>query len=226
MKRNVLLVVWLLAGSVPVLVAADQLSEVAAIASQRDAEERYKRLAADVQSALDTQEVLLKRQEEFRQRLEKLTDDVRVLKEEQSRSGSLASRDELRKFVEKLKEVDEKRESDKRLILEKIKELAKLPMAAPVADRTPPRRTAAPAAAPAETDEEPPYVYVVKKNDRLLDIIAEYNDYFQKNGKPKITLEQVLKANPGLKADRLVAGRKVRIPVLGKEGKKSSGAQE
>jgi Tfp pilus assembly protein FimV len=71
----------------------------------------------------------------------------------------------------------------------------------------------------ADANEEPPYIYEVKKNDRLLDIIAEYNDYFQKHGQAKVTMAQVLKANPGLKADRLVAGSKVRIPVPPKDSK-------
>src|SRR5690349_14598485 len=100
MKRIALLVIWLLAGRIVVLEAADALSDVAALAAQRDAEERYKRLAADVQTVLDTQEVLLKRQEEFRQRLDKLADEIRALKEDHSHSSSFATRDELRKYVE------------------------------------------------------------------------------------------------------------------------------
>ena len=102
--------------------------EAAALAAQRDAEERYKRLSADVQELLDTQAVLLKRLEESRQRIDRLSDEVRNLKEEHNRtSGNAVSRDEFRKYVEKLKELDEKREADKKLILDNIKSLANLP---------------------------------------------------------------------------------------------------
>ena len=216
MKRFLLWVLLVFTGSALFIRAADSLSEAAAFAAQKDAEERYRRLAADVQTVLDTQEVLLKRQEDTRQRLDKLAEEIRTLKEDQSRaSGNFASRDELRKYVEKMKELDDKREADKRLILENIKELGKLPLAATASVEKPPARHGS----PEPTNEEPPYVYVVKKNDRLLDIIAEYNDHFQKTGKPKISLEQVLKANPGLKPDHLVAGRKLRIPVPAKDSK-------
>jgi LysM domain len=215
MKRIVAVVLCLLAGRLVSALAADGLADVAALTAQRDSEERYKRLAADVQSVLETQEILLKRQEDFRQRLDKLVDEIRALKEEHNRTaGNLASRDELRKYAEKLRELDEKRESDKKVILDNIKDLAKTTPAV-----TPQPSTKNPARHVADTNEEPPFVYEVKKNDRLLDIIAEYNDYFQKHGQAKITMAQVLKANPGLKADRLVAGSKVRIPVPPKDSK-------
>jgi hypothetical protein len=213
MKRIVALFVCILAGIPRVALGADAFSDAAALAAQRDAEERYKRLSADVQAIAETQEVLIKRQEDFRQRLDKLADELRSLRDEQSRSaGNLASREELRKYVEKMKELDEKRESDKKLILENIRDLAKVPIS-PMVDSKPPTRHAP------DPNEEPPFIYVIKKNDRLLDIIAEYNDYFQKHGQTKITMSQVLKANPGLKADRLVAGNKVKIPVPPKDSK-------
>ena len=70
--------ILLLAGNA-VRLRADSLSEAAALAAQRDAEERYKRLSADVQELLDTQAVLLKRLEESRQRIDRLSDEVRSL---------------------------------------------------------------------------------------------------------------------------------------------------
>jgi DNA repair exonuclease SbcCD ATPase subunit len=215
MKRLVALVLCLLAGSHLQSRAADTWSDAAVLAAQRDSEERYKRLSAEMQALAETQEVIIKRQEDFRQRLDKLADDIRSAKEEHSRSaGNLATREDLRKYAEKLKELDEKRESDKKLILENIKELAKVPMAPPPETKPAPRHAPDP-------NEEPPLVYTVRKNDRLLDILAAYNEHFQKNGQAKITMAQVLKANPGLKADRLVAGTKVKIPFPPKDSKDS-----
>lgn len=214
MKRIVPLLVFLLAGA-PMLVArADALAEAAALAAERNADERYKRLNADIQNIQDTQELLIRRQEEFRQRLDRLADEIRALKDDQTRSsGNYATREELRSYVAKLKEVDDKREADKKLILEGIRDLAKVPVvvAAPVQSR--PQSVAA-----AESSDEAPFIYVVKRNDRLLDIIAEYNAYFEKHGQSKITMGQVLKANPGLKPDRLFPGKKLRIPVPSKDG--------
>jgi TolA-binding protein len=203
----------LLLGPAALSFAADA-ADAAALAAQQDAEERYKRLAADVQTVLETQEMLQKRQDDVRQRIGKLEDEIRSLKEEVSRSsGNLVTREELKKYAEKLKEVDDKREADRKLILENIKELGKTITAQPAASEA----RGSSKHAPAESSEEMPFVYTVKKNDRLLDIISAYNEYFQKHGQPKITKEDVLKANPSLKPDMLRTGQKIKIPILGKE---------
>lgn len=213
MKKIVPLILCLLAGA-PVLVnAASALTEAAILAAHRDSEERFRRLEADIQNIQDTQQVLLKRQEEFRQRLDRLAQEIRDFKDDQGRStGKYATREEVRSFVDKLKELDDKREADKKLILNGLQQLAKAPpVPAAVEPRTPP---------PAARDsEEAPYLYTVKRNDRLLDIIAGYNEHFQKQGMAKITLNQVLRVNPGLKADRLMVGKQIRIPVPPKQAR-------
>jgi hypothetical protein len=215
MKTTLPLVLCLLAARPLYLAAADQFADATALAAQRDSEERIKRLSADIQTVLDTQELIQKRQEEFRQQLQKLSDEVRSLKEDKDRSSANSvSREELRKYIEHLKEqLDEQRESDKKLILSSIKELGKTapPPAVVEAPKTNSRHATEP------TDDV--FLYIVKKNDRLLDIIAVYNEEYQKHGQGKITLEQVLKANPNLKPDHLVAGRKIRIPAPPKDAK-------
>jgi hypothetical protein len=192
-----------------------QPSDAAGVAAQREAEEQAKRLDADLRSILETQEAIQRRQEEFRQRLDRLDAELRALKEDQNRgSANFVTRDEFRKYVEKLKDLDEKREADKRLILSGIKDLGKAPA---MSAAEPSAKTAQSHAA--ETSDELPFVYTVKKNDRLRDIVAAYNEYFQKHGQSKLTVEQVLKANPGLNPDRLIAGKKIKIPIPAKEGK-------
>jgi hypothetical protein len=216
MKRLLLLVLWLLPAGALWSQAADSLADAAAVAAQKDAEERFKRMAADLQTVMETQEVLRKHQEEFRQRLDRLSDEVRSLKDDQNRaSGNYVSRDELRKMIEKMKEqLDEQREADKKLILGNIKDLAKAPVSQPVEPKTTSHRKDKD-----ETADEEPYLYKVKKNDRLADIVAAYNDQYKKQGLPKITIDQVVKANPGLNPNKLIEGRKIRIPVPSKETK-------
>lgn len=195
--------------------AQDNIAQAAALAAQRDAEERYKRLDAEVRNLMEAQEGIQRRQDEFRQRLDKLAEEIRSLKEDQSRtSANMVTREELRKYVDKLKEVDEKRESDKKVILDNIKELAKLPNSIPPEPKTAPRRSS-------ETsgDKDSPCIYVVQKNDRLLDIVAAYNDEFQKEGRGKVTVDEILKANPSIKANLVRTGQKLRIPVPAKESK-------
>jgi uncharacterized damage-inducible protein DinB len=218
MKRLLPLILCLAAAGLAWVAAADQLADATAQAAQRDAEERLKRLSADVQTVLDTQELIQKRQEDFRQRLDKLSDDIRSFKEEQNRSSANGvTREELRKYIEHLKEqLDQQREADKKLILGNIKELAATPP--PAAAPVPEPKTTSRHPTTESTDEQY-YRYPVQKNDRLLDIIAAYNEKFQQNGQVRITLEQVLKANPGLKPDHLIAGRKIKIPIPPKEGR-------
>jgi hypothetical protein len=192
--------------------AADPVAQ----AAQRDAEERYKRMAADLESISQTQEMLQRHLEELRQRVEKLDSDVRSLKEDQSRSsGNLVTRDELRKTLEKLaKEIDDRREADKKLILDSIKKLGDSPAMAAVPEAKPtPRRST-------ESGEE--VLYPVQAKDTLLDIIAAYNIDFKRRGLGKITMEDVLHANPDLKPDHLRKGQKIRIPVPGKEKDKDA----
>jgi hypothetical protein len=216
MKR-ILLLAFCLFGLRPVGTGAQEPSSDATVqAAKLESEERFKRLEADVRSAMDTQEVIQKRMEEFRQRLEKLETEIRNLQEEQGRSsGNFVTRDDLRKFAEK---VDEKREADKKLILESIKELgAKAPVVAGAEPTKEPSRNSSHRTA--ESPEEMPFVYTVQKNDRLLDVIAAYNKYFQQHGLRKITKEQVLALNPGLNPDRLITGKKIQIPVPAKDNR-------
>jgi LysM repeat protein len=104
--------------------------------------------------------------------------------------------------VDKLKEIDEKRQSDKTLIVKSIQELSKLPVvAAPV---TPP--------APA-VPVGPTYEYTVQPGDNLGGIVRAYNTEFEKQGLKSIRISQIEKANPGLDPDRILVGQVIRIPI-------------
>jgi hypothetical protein len=181
------------------------------VAAQKEAEEDYRRLNAQVQAVIDTQELIRKRQDHIQQRLDSLESELRHLKEEFRRTAmNFASREDLRDYASKLKDMEEKRLQDKELILKNLQELAR---AATTEPRPGPRRSP-------ERTEEDAYVYTVKKNDTLLDIVAAYNAEFEKQGLGKVTTEQVLKANPRLKrADLLLLGQKIKIPIPPKETK-------
>lgn len=182
------------------------LAQAAAAAAADDTaqeyEERYKRLNSMVEELLGAQATLQKR-------IGTLSDDLRTVRDEQGRSTSAFVRhDDLRpaldRLAEKIRELDQKREDDKKLILEEIRRLAQAPLPAP-----PPRRVrerepepTPPAAGPLKG-----YEYVVKSGDTLAAIIAAY----QQSG-VKATQAQVMKANPGLNPNRLKVGQKVFIP--------------
>jgi len=165
-------------------------------------DERYRRLNGIVEELAGAQATLQKR-------IGTLSDEVRVVRDEQGRStGQFVRHDDLRKaldaLAEKVRELDRKREEDKKLILDELRKLAQTPLT-----ESRPRRVR-------EPDPEPPpaasgplkgYEYVVKSGDTLAAILAAY----QQSG-VKVSQSQVIKANPGLNPDRLKVGQKLFIP--------------
>ena len=165
-------------------------------------EERYRRLNGMVEELLGAQATLQKR-------IGALSDEVRVARDEQGRSDTRFVRhDDLRKaldvLAEKIRELDRKREEDKKLILDELRKLAQNPPT-----DTSARRVRRPEPEPTPAPEAPVkgYEYVVKSGDTLAAILAAY----QQSG-VRATQAQVVKANPGLHPDRLSVGQKIFIP--------------
>jgi predicted RNase H-like nuclease (RuvC/YqgF family) len=198
----------------------DAPNSAAAAAARQNAEERYSRLSA-------TLEDLMAAHVKLQQRVASLTAEVQSLREDQARAASqaaarFATHEDLKKLLEKvqekIQELDRKREEDKRLILEEIHKLATLPAPAPIVIREPaPRETEKPAP-PEPTPPAPPpapvtqkgYEYSIGERDTLEAIVTSY----RKKG-VKVTVDQVLKANPGLKPNRMRIGQKIFIPDPG-----------
>jgi nucleoid-associated protein YgaU len=119
-----------------------------------------------------------------------------------------ASTEDLKKLAVQLRELDQKRQDDKELILGKIEELGKIAAAAPPHVRHT-------SAAPKEpTEEESPAAsqthleHVVKDGENLTAIVKAFHDKGV-----KVTLAQVLKANPGLNEKKLFVGKVIIIPI-------------
>jgi LysM repeat protein len=204
----------------------DVLAQRAAAAADHEAaEERYKQMTSDIQSLLTAQEIQQKR-------LQALAEELRKTRDDQAHSGrNLATRDEvkeqLRELVEKIQEIDRKREADKKLILE---ELAKLGKTLQTPAPAPRKNREAERAEPSDRDDastkaKPPkkpvqqvegYPHEVQKGEYLSLIIAAYNAQYKKDGKKTITMKQVLDANPDLKPEKIQPGMKILIPDPGK----------
>jgi len=184
----------LLAPARPLAGAQDTAAAAAEQAARQDAEERYKRLNSLVEDLQASQIRLQKR-------LEALREEIQTAREEHLKSTQgQVTREDLRKLVEKVQEIDRKREEDKKLILEELKKLAAAPLPEP-----PPRRAANTEPPPAAPQKG--YDYVIKAGDSVELIAAAY----RKNG-VKVTADQILKANPKLKPTKLRVGQKVFIP--------------
>lgn len=166
-----------------------------------EVQERLQRLEGLVEDLLASQAALQKN-------LAVLRDEVQAVREESRRAGDrlgerFVAHEDLRKLAEALREVDRKREEDKRLILEEIKKLAQTPVPPAPRETTRP----APREKPAASVAQKGYTYKIKPGDTLSAIAQAY----AQSG-VKVTVDDILQANPGLKPNRLPVGREIFIP--------------
>ena len=139
---------------------------------------------------------------------------LRAANENLKRENALrfASNKDIDELAIKLTELDKNRRNDLEItnkqideILKTVEKIANSPVPAPTPTRTNP-------APPKFKARE----HVVQSGEFLSTILAAYNAAFKKEGlKGRVSQSQVLKANPGMKADRLLAGQKLLIPEPG-----------
>jgi len=182
-------------------------SNAAAIAAKQDAEERYKRLAADLQAVQSDNETL-------HAKITSMEQEIQALHDAQTRPADNSGiQDELKRLAEKIQEVDKKRLEDKDAISEQIRKsiagLEKLMDSAPAsAHQSGPKPAVVPEPVPAEKG----YSYTIKDGDTLGEIVKAYNADFKSKGLKTITLRQAKEANPNVDWTRLRVGQKIVIP--------------
>jgi hypothetical protein len=170
-----------------------------AISRAQDAatEERLNKLSAQILDLAEAREAQSKR-------IDELAKAVAAIQQQLDKPNvNYASQDDVKKLADKLQEVDHKRQEDNDRILKGIeqefKDLAKT-MKKPVVA---PTTNSADSAMPDKYFE-----YVIQPDDTLNAIIAAYRE---KN--IKVSLDQILKANPGLKPENMPVGKKIIIPA-------------
>lgn len=199
-------------------------SNAAQIAERREMEELYKKyntVTSDLQQVLSTQLTL-------QRKLAALEEEMRAQRTESAReAGRYVTRDDLKRIdtelirlATTLKEVDQKREADKKLMLEtldqmrvaleEMRKLIKAAAAAPAPRPSAPRAEDAPPAPPRNIKA---FEHKVESGQYLGVIIQAYNEKLKEEGVAKrITLDMVMKANPGLKPERMQVGQVILIP--------------
>jgi DNA repair ATPase RecN len=187
--------------------ASTPAGAAAAIAAKEDAEERYKRLAADLQAVQSDNEAL-------HAKITALEAEIQTLRAAQARpTDNSAIQDELKRLAETIQEVDKKRQNDKEVISEEIrKSIAGLEQSlgsapAPVHTSKP-----KPPAVPDSPASDKGYSYTIQEGDRLQAIVSAYNADFKSKGMKTITLKQAKEANPNVDWNRLRVGQKIVIP--------------
>ena len=200
MKRvSIFLFVCLL--SITPELRAQDAAAASAKADRDAAEERYKRLNSALEDLLATQN-------EQQKRIAALAKEVEGLREQMSKpSGNYASQDDLRALAKTVEKIDQKRVEDNERIVKEIGKLGKV-----VAPSTPPKKSAGTGTSTV-TDtpsvlEKDHYKYVVQSGDFLSTIVKAYNEKGI-----KVTLDQILKANPKLDPNKLRIGQEIIIPV-------------
>jgi LysM repeat protein len=182
-------------------------------------EERLKKLQGTVDDLTESQNALKKQ-------IERLVKEIESVREASAKpTGNFATVEDLKRLAKSVEEVDRKRMDDFEKIdakLLKLKTLLEKPVTPtptkkggkassadtgtertsterPVTERTSTERPAA---------DEKGYPYVIKKGDTLDAIVQVYKE---KN--IKVTVDQILKANPGLVPEKMKTGQKIWIPA-------------
>jgi LysM repeat protein len=173
-------------------------------AAAQDAEE-LKRLNATVEELIANQAAQQKRLQELALENDQLRRELTKLAEATSAQDKAqdkyATRDDVKLLTVKLKEVDQARLDDRKLILEEIRKAAKAPVAAP--KRPTPKEAPATSGPP-----EGAFEYVIQPGDTLSGIATGVN----KEHGLKVTVDAILKANPKLDPKRMQVGQKIYIP--------------
>ncbi len=187
--------------------ASTPASAAAAIAAKEDAEERYKRLAADLQAVQSDNEAL-------HAKITALEGEIQTLRAAQARPADNSGiQDELKRLAEAIQEVDKKRQNDKEVISEQIRKsiggLEQSLRSAPAPAHASVPRPSAVADSPAS---DKAYSYTIQEGDRLDLIVKAYNADFKSKGMKTITLKQAKEANPSVDWNRLRVGQKILIP--------------
>lgn len=191
MKRIPILLLGLALAATPILHAQD-----AAV------EERFNKLAAQIDDLRANQESITKR-------LESLAKDVDTLRGQLDKpAGNFASDEDLKRLAESVKEVDRKRLDDYEKIRTELKNLGKSLSAPTPAVRRTVTSTSSEGGSEKAAGPDKGFEYQIKRGDTLAVIVKAYHE-----NNINVTMAQILKANPGLKPDKLRVGQKIFIPA-------------
>jgi len=141
---------------------------------------------------------LLADRAQMKKQMADLTREMESLREQLAAvRGSASQQDCCEVLADSIREVDRKRQKDRELILDEIDKLGKK-----LGARAP---SAGGSSVPPSSSER--FEYVVREGDTLSAIVEAY----RREG-VKVTLNDVLRANPGLKPESMQIGQKVIIP--------------
>ncbi|MDB6129266.1 MAG: hypothetical protein JWM04_373 [Verrucomicrobiales bacterium] len=217
MKRTLVLLVASLLGGL-CMANAQELDKA-------EAAEKLTRLAGDIEAVQASNATIQKRFSSLNEELRSAKDEIAKLR---AANNNSTTQEELKKLAEKIIEVDKKREADKKLILDEMKNLKETILASikdlntstsrqniPTTTKPPQSTRNEPntSGGTASTATEKFYEYVVEKGDSLPTIVVAYNETFKSQNRKTITRKMVRDANPTINWDKLQPKQKILIPV-------------
>jgi len=196
MKRISFFLLLFALGAAPVLRGQDAATE-----------ERLNKLSGQIEDLIAGQKAQQKHIADLAKELENVREQAA------KPTGNYASQEDLKHLAEALKEVDRKRLDDYDKIQVALSKLGKT-LQGPASSRKPVSSPPGEPAAGDKQQDKTPSVekgieYVIQPGDTLSAVVQAC-----KEKKVKVTVDQILKANPGLKPEKLRAGQKIFIPAV------------
>lgn len=170
-------------------------------------DERVKQLRGHVDD-------LLEDKANQKKQIEALAKEIQALREHQQNqpTTTYASQEALSKLAEKLQELDTKRKADRELILKEIEKLGKATSGGTASKVKPPKTQPNPNPPNNPNPGNLPdkaIEHTIAAGDTLSTIAAAYS----KEKGVKVTTEQIRRANPGIKEDKLRVGQTILVPL-------------
>jgi LysM repeat protein len=185
---------------------AAALLSAPAISNAQDAatQEQLNKLSGQIENLIEMQAAQAKR-------IDAIAKDLQNVQQAQANKPVVdyATQDELKQLAAKIKEVDGKRQDDNERVLEELKKLGST-LKATATKHTAPAPVSTGDDTTATTSKIPDkgFEYKVQAGDTLGAIVKAYQE---KN--IKVTIKQILEANPGLKPEKMYVGQKIFIPA-------------
>ena len=190
--------------------------------------EELRRLQGEVADLRDANAESKRKISELTRKIENLQNALRESNEKQiSRQGDFITREDLKKIVDQINQVDEKRENDRKIFLEAFekleKGLASGSSSSSGSRRSRPEVTRETREPEKEKEKEGEkiegtfYPHKVANGETFGHILEAYNEALQKEGRPRVTYSQVKKANPKLDLNKIRVGQEILLPVPDKK---------
>lgn len=188
------------------ILIATTLLALPAISPAQDAatEERLNKLSAQIDVLIDAKEAQNKK-------IEDLQSQIRDLQNQVSKpTGNYASADDVKQLKDAIEEVDKKRQADNEHIVQELQSLANSLKSSASSRHPSPGPTSESGTEARSPISDKGYPYEIQQGDTLAAIAKAYREKGI-----KVTTQQILDANPGLKANNMKVGQKIFIPQPG-----------